>query len=154
MVDNAAHARKIREAFRIFDADDDGVLSEKEGIAALRSVAYLLKTCPTRPEMEAIVADLEAPTEWTIDELEEAFNMLSNEERFTVNPFAFLDPERTGYVEVEALRRALAEMGEPWIHLSRERPVQTCGTALATSQRARRPTGAHSGQKQSCKPLL
>ena len=107
-----AQAKRIREAFDLFDTDQDGLLSPEEGEQALRSLAYLVKTCPTRPEITAVLEDIEA-AEWTVDELEEAFTMLIEDDRFTVNPFAFLDKDGDGFVEIPLLRAALADMGEP-----------------------------------------
>ncbi|KAK7092120.1 uncharacterized protein [Littorina saxatilis] len=106
--------QKVKRAFRMLDANGNGMISTAE----LRQAAQVLGYNPTRKEAEQMVNTVDNDRNGQIDFKEFAsmmrdrYGALEYQEMVVRDAFKQLDRDGSGFVDYEELRLALAEKGE------------------------------------------
>ncbi|KAH3859224.1 neo-calmodulin-like [Dreissena polymorpha] len=104
---------EMRQAFRVFDKDDDGTISTHE----LRTVMRSLGQDPTQEELEDIVRQADTDGDGVI-EFDEFIALMTKQlaasgtEKDIMEAFKVFDPTNKGYILATDLRHIMATKGD------------------------------------------
>jgi Ca2+-binding EF-hand superfamily protein len=116
-----AQFNSIKEAFRLFDRDQKGMVDVREVGTILR----YLGLCPSEHDLNELLVECEDEEAATGFVRFERFEKMAarelNESRFPrdsddrlLSAFHVLDPEKKGYIEANKLRQLMQKHGEPF----------------------------------------
>ncbi|KAI9300521.1 calmodulin [Cunninghamella echinulata] len=104
---------EIREAFNLFDKDNDGAISSKELGTAMRS----LNMNPTEAELQDMIMEVDKDGNGIID-FNEFLTLVSKKLKDTDSPeeiqeaFKVFDKDGNGYISAAELRHVMTSLGE------------------------------------------
>ncbi|KAE9589718.1 putative EF-hand domain pair protein [Lupinus albus] len=104
----------FKEAFCLFDKDEDGCIFVEELATVIRS----LDQNPTEEELQDMISEVDVDVNGTI-EFDEFFNLMANkfkhvdaEEEELNEAFQVFDKDQNGYISASELRHVMMNLGE------------------------------------------
>ena len=105
---------EFREAFRVFDKNDDGTISASELGTVMRS----LGANPKEFELRDMIAEVDADKSGSVD-FDEFLSLMAKKLKSNTDPeeelreaFDVFDRDGNGFISAEELRNALTNLGE------------------------------------------
>jgi len=108
-----ANMVELREAFQVFDLNNDGFISHDELSSAMRNFGHLV----TKTELDEMIRLVDKDGNGLVDfkeflELMDSNVVVKNVEQEMTNMFQFIDIDGDGFISEEEIKRMLNNMGE------------------------------------------
>jgi len=106
---NQKQQDELKEAFIIYDSDNDGKCNREQAMKVMRSIAL----SPTNEELNSILGDRER--NFSLNELQQIIATKAppfESEENLKEAFRIFDKDGAGYVDVKELRHVLVHLGE------------------------------------------
>ena len=111
---------KIRQAFLVFDHENNNTVDAREIGTIIRSLGY----CPSEAELQEALRDMEDPQQMGFIQFDRFYPVMSKiivQRKYQLNTpeellkaFQVMDSERKGHLEIDEIKQYFTQHGEPF----------------------------------------